>query len=59
MTEPILTTKECEKCGYLFSRYMDHMPDAQGREPKREQRMCPQCDLPRFVVKVRHPGEKL
>lgn len=53
---PILTTKECEKCGHMFIRYLDH---GNGAPAKREQQICPECGVPRFLVEVQHPGESL
>jgi len=54
--KPILTTKECEKCGHVFIRYLAY---GNTGERKREQKICPVCEMPRFTVEVKHPGEKL
>jgi hypothetical protein len=35
---------------------MVHQPD---REKRREQQICPKCGVPRFLIEVQHPGEKL
>lgn len=59
MDYPVLTTKECEECGYVFLRYLDHGAVANPFKPKREQKVCLTCRVPRFVVVKRHPGEKL
>jgi rubredoxin len=57
--EPVLTTKECAECGYVFLRYIDHGTGDRQFEHKKEQLLCPNCAVPRFVVRVQRPGETL
>ena len=53
----ILTTKECETCGHVFLRYLDHR--SIHLEPRREQKICPVCNMPKLVIERQHPGEQL
>ncbi len=55
----MLFTKECEVCGYVFSRFIEHLNAGLGKDNRKEQQVCPTCQKPVFVVKVEHPGETL
>lgn len=57
MTEPIYTEKQCQTCGHVFLRYLDH--GNIGPTHMREQKTCPVCECIRTVVEVHKPGEKL
>ena len=57
MTEPIYTEKQCQTCGHVFLRYLDHGNIAPDH--KREQKWCSSCGQAQFVVAVQKPGENL
>jgi hypothetical protein len=61
MVEGIVTTKECKECHFIFSRYVDHMPDRK-HQPNiwsgQERRHCPTCQTVQLVEIVRHLDEK-
>jgi len=58
MAEGTVVTKECKVCGHLFERVFVHAGHpTEGTYFSRQQRLCPVCQGPVFVVEVPHPGE--
>lgn len=55
----VCTTEECVDCHYVFLRYMDYRTEEQMMGERKVQRICPVCQRPVIVVKIRHAEEQL